>query len=82
MPDRFNQFLQILYGFLFRINQGIQCLEEQLLDFYLAQIRCVAGRGVFAVLPIAAVDDLPVLVGGMPHLGTVPSTAAPTLDFV
>ena len=44
-------------------------------------MRCVAGRCVFAVLPIAAVDDLPVLVGGMPHLGTVPSAAAPALDF-
>ena len=82
LTDRFNQFLQILYGFLFLINQGIQCLEEHLLDFFLGQMRCVAGRGIFAVLPIAAVDDLPVLVGGMPHLGTVPSTTAPTLDFV
>ncbi|MDY5986453.1 MAG: hypothetical protein SPJ81_05770 [Lachnoclostridium sp.] len=45
-------------------------------------MRCIAGWSVFAVLPIAAVDDLPVFVGGMPYLRAVPSTAAPALDFI
>ena len=34
LTDRFNQPLHILYGFLFRINQGVQRLEEHLLAFW------------------------------------------------
>ena len=45
-------------------------------------MRCVAGRGFFAVLPVTSVDDLPVLVGGMPNLRAVPSTTASALNFV
>ena len=67
---------------LFDFHQGVQCFDENPLDFLFRQMPRAARLSLLGIFLVAAEDHSAILIRGVPHLRPVPTATAAAFDFV